>query len=196
VRLDELLATIKPYVVGWMDRHTKKAARRVALDLTPQHGYTNAAGNCCWAITAGGGASAVKWVATGSGVQYRWLQAQGSLPSDYVADTSVEVWVRLKAASGTPSIENWQFYATVAGAGDNDSWRTANADNMGATINGVSAVVSSSGWVDYRLKAFTVPSGTTAGDHIVINFGPGANSVSWSGDILCGGVWCSYSAAW
>ena len=186
----ELLSLIKPDVLRWLEgRVSFGRTRRVSMQLVPQHGYTDAAGNVVWTVATAGGPSAVRFRSTGAGVTYRWLAAWCQVPQDWQAGTGGAVKVRLRAASGTVNIQNWQVYIANNSEGGGEVWNVAGPDTFGSTSIGTS-------WTTLTLKAVTTTTLTAAGQHIAVNFGVGANSVTWAADLIVAELWFEYTSTY
>ena len=188
ISTSETLNAIKPYVLAWLEgRIAFNRTRRVSMQLAPQHGFTDGAGNVVYSVAAGGGASAVRFRSTGTGVTYRWLGAWCQVPQDWQSGTTGAVKVRLRAASGTVNIQNWQVYIANNSEGGSEVWNVAGPDTFGSTSIGTN-------WTTITLKAVTSATLTAAGQHIAVNFGPGANSVTWAADVIVADMWFEYTA--
>lgn len=157
------------------------------LNMVPQSGFTNAAGNCVYSVAAGGGQWPITWVA-GTGITNQPVALHGLIPWDAQTDNQVlTLKVRLRCATGTVDIQNWQTYIATQGPGNGASWNNANADNMPSTV-------LTTNWQDITLKSYT--SGTADGRnlHVFAYFGPVANSVTWAANVHLAGAWVQYPA--
>lgn len=189
VRQDSSSGTVIGRVVTTSGDNAKLATRRVPLMLDPQHQNDTApAGACVWSVVAGGGGAVVRWKSATSQT-YRWLAYYGHVPADYTG--SLVIKARLKVVDGGSSvnIQNWQSYLDVYMDGEDNSFSVANPDTFGSTSIGTT-------WQTVTIKSVSMPGSNGAGSNIYGYFGPGGTAVTWGSDVLCGGVWCEYDAAY
>lgn len=187
VRQDTSAGTVLGRVVTTSGDTAKLSTRRVALHLDPQNQNATGAGNCVWNVMAGGGPAPVRWQA--GTTTFKWLAYYGQVPSDFTGSLVIKARLKVVDGGSSQNIQNWQSYLDVYMDGEDNTFSVANPDTFGSTSIGTT-------WQTVTIKSVSMPGSNGAGSNIYGYFGPGANSVTWGSDLLCGGVWAEYTSAY